>query len=183
MTIYFISAIILGLAAIGVWRLSRGRTRATKVLIRICASAIVVIFALSLMAFLFTGAVCGRYDFPPVRAPNGIWVAAVSEEDCGAMDSFHSSVEIWSRKHTLRNPFGSRMLSSTIFTIGHDPRLLKLQWNGSSILVIRYPNDSRSPDEFVCQSRRKSVQIECIPYTPDYSKSRGTMPTPKRWFY
>ena len=183
MRVYFIGAFVLAAAGIGLWRLSRGRGRALKALIRIGALGMVLASALSLLGFLFTGAMCGRYDFPSAHAPNGFWVAAVSEQDCGALDSFHSSVQIWSRRHTLLNPFGSRMLASTIFTIGHDPRLLKLEWNGPSVLVIRYPNDSATPNEFLCRSRWKDVQIECISYTPDYRKSVGNMPNPKRWFY
>jgi hypothetical protein len=183
MGVYFIGAVLLAAVGLGLWRLSRGRRRALKALIRIGALGIVSVSALLLLGFLFSGAMCGRYDFPSVHAPNGFWVAAVSEQDCGAVDSFHSSVQIWSRKHTLLNPFASRMFASAIFTIGHDPRLLKLEWNGPNVLVIRYPKDSPTPNEFLCRSRWKDVQIECISYVPDYRKPVGDMPNPKRWFY
>jgi len=183
MTVYFIGAILLAAAGIGLWRLSRGRKQTLKVLIRIGALAMVLVSPLLLLAFAFTGTMCGRYDFRPVHAPNGVWFAAVSEDDCGATDSFHSSVQIWSGEYTFFNPFGSRVFAKTIFTIGHDPRRLKLEWKGSNVLVIGYPNDSAAPNEFLCRSRWKDVQIECISYTPDYRESVGPMPNPKRWFH
>jgi hypothetical protein len=56
---------------------------------------------------------------------------------------------------------------TTVFTVGHDPRLLKLEWAEPHALVIRYPNDSRSPEEFRCESQWEDVQIKCIPFVPD----------------
>jgi hypothetical protein len=93
----------------------------------------------------------------PVASPNGLSTASVNEQDCGATDSFHSSVQLWQRK----------LGTATIFTIGHDPRLLEIQWNGANRLVIRYTSDSSSPKEFRCQSQWGDVQIECISYAPD----------------
>ena len=117
---------------------------------------------------LFGGAMCGRYDFPPVSSSDELRMASVSEEDCGAVDSFHSSVQLWRRKRrNILNPFTTREHSTTVFTVGHDPRLLKLEWTGASVLVVRYPNVSRSPEEFRCQSQWDGVQIECIGYAPD----------------
>lgn len=125
----------------------------------------------------------GRYEFPAVRAPRGFSVAAVSEEDCGAADSFHSSVQVWSRKLTLHNPLGNRVLGSTIFEIGNDPRLIKLEWKGPGLLVVRYPDKYTTAGEFFCKPRWRNIQIECVPYTPDYNKPPGRMPNPKRWFH
>ena len=180
---YFIGAVLLAAAGIGLWRLSRGWKRPLKILTRIGALFIILVSPLLLLAFLMTGAMCGRYDFPSVRAPNGNWVAGVSEIDCGAGDSFHSFVQIWSSQHTLLNPLGSRVLGSTVFRIGDDPVLVDLEWTEPKVLVIRYPNDSDRPEEFLCQSPWKDVQIECISYAPHYPYPVGNRPNPKRWFY
>ncbi len=183
MTAYFVVGILLAAAAIVTWRLGRGQGRGLQALIRTGALAMGAVSALPLLLFLFTGAMCGQYEFPAVRAQDGFWAAAVSEEDCGAIDSFHSSVQVWSRRHTFHNPFGSRVLASTIFTIGNDPRMIKLEWNGPHVLIVRYPNKYTTPGEFFCKSRWKDLQVECVSYTPDYSKPLGRMPNPRRWFY
>ena len=70
--------------------------------------------------------------------------------------------------------------TATIFTIGHDRRLLEIQWNGANRLVIRYPSDWSSPKEFRCQSQWGDVQIECISCASDYSKPVANMPPVKR---
>jgi hypothetical protein len=126
MTIYFIGAILFAAAGTGLWRLSRARKMALKVIIRIVALCILSVVPLLLLGFLFTGAMCGRYDFPSVRAQDGHWVAGVSEVDCGAIDSFHSFVEVWSSRHTLLNPFSSRLLGTAVFQLGQDPVLVHL---------------------------------------------------------
>lgn len=182
MTVYLIGAVLLAAIGIGLWRLSRGWKKPLKILTRITAVFIILISPLLLLAFLVTGVMCGRDDFPPVRETNGQWVAGVSEEDCGAADSFHSFVQIWSSQHTLLNPLGSRILGRTVFRIGQDPDLVHLEWMEPKTLVIRYPNDSDRPDEFVCQSGLKDVQIECISYTPHYPYSVESRPNSKRWF-
>jgi hypothetical protein len=179
MTIYFIGALLCPAAGIGLWRLSRRWQRPMRVVIRIGALVIASISPLLMLAFLIAGLMCGRYDFPEVHAPNGVWAVAVSEEDCGATDSFHSSVEIWSLNRFL-NPFRSHVFASTVFRIGHDPRLLQLEWKGPNVLVIRY--DPREPDEFFCRPRWKDVQVQCISYSPSY-REPVAMPTVKRWFY
>lgn len=109
--------------------------------------------------------------------PTDVSIAQVSEEDCGAVDSFQSFVPLWREKQgTSARLFGKREHSMTVFTVGHDPRLLGLEWKDARTLIIRYPNDSRSLREFRCQSRSDDVQIECIAYTPDYSKPAVEMP-------
>lgn len=183
MTVYFMGAMLFAAAGIGLWRSSRRRQRALKVVIRIGALVIASFSPLLLLGFLMTGLICGRYDFPEVHAPNGAWAAAVSEEDCGATDSFHSSVEIWRLKHEFLNPLGRHVLASRVFTIGHDPRFLQLAWKGPNVLVIRYPADSREPDEFSCRPRWKDIQVQCISYSPSYREPVAEMPPVKRWFH
>jgi hypothetical protein len=143
-----------------------------------CASA------LTLLVFLFSGAMCGRYEFPAISSRDGKLAAEVSEEDCGAVDSFHSSVHLWQDQKGLSAwLFGKRGHSTTVFAVGHDPRLIDLSWKDDRTLLIRYPSDSRNPAEFRCQLEWKGIQIECVGYTPDYSKPVGKMPRVQRWLW
>jgi hypothetical protein len=83
--------------------------------------------ALTLLLFLFSGAMCGRYEFAPISSRDGKLAAEVSEEDCGAGDSFHSSVHLWqNRQGFFAHLLGRRGHSTAVFTVGHDPRLINL---------------------------------------------------------
>jgi len=176
------AVLLFAATAIGVWIVSRRRRRVWKILGRIGAAVLASGAALLLLVFLFAGSMCGRYHFPLVSSPDGRRVASVTETDCGAVDSFHSSVQLWQyNRANIVHPFGGRERVTTVFTVGHDPRLVELEWSGLRALVIRYPNDSRSPEEFRCQSLWEDVQINCIPFVPDYSKPVGEMSPVKRW--
>jgi hypothetical protein len=175
---------LLVAVAFALWYLTRNSHWHWKLLARIAASVVACSSVLILLLFLLSGAICGRYDFPPVSSADGRRVAQVSEEDCGAVDSFHSSVQLWRDKRGFfAHLLGKREHSTTIFTVGHDPRLLKLEWKDAKTLLIQYPNDSRSASEFRCQAQWDDVQIECIAYTPDYRKPVGEMPPVKRWLW
>ena len=77
----------------------------------------------------------------------------MSEEDCGAMDSFHSSVKLCQhREGFFAHLFGKRAHSTTVFTVGHDPRLIDLAWKDDRTLLIRYPGDYRNPAELRCEA-------------------------------
>jgi len=93
------------------------------------------------------------------------------------VDSFHSSVNLWQhREGFFAHLFGKRARSTTVFTVGHDPRLIDLSWKDDRTLLIRYPSDSRNPAEFWCQSQWEGMRVECVGYIPDYSKPVGKMP-------
>jgi len=177
-----VAALLVAAMAIGLWIVGRRGRGVWKIFAGIGAAVLASGSALLILLFLFTAAMCGRYDFPPVSSADGGLVASVSETDCGAVDSFHSTVQVWRKnRSTLLHPFGGRVYVTTIFTVGHDPRLLDLEWDGPHALVIRYPNDSRYPEEFRCQSQWQDVQIKCVPFVPDYSKPVAKMPPVKRW--
>jgi hypothetical protein len=181
--VLLLSTGLLAAVAVALWYVTRKSQRYSKLSARIGAVALACISALTLLLFVFRGVMCGRCDFPPVSSADGRLIAQVSEEDCGAADSFHSSVQLWREKQgTLAHPFGKREHSMTVFTVGHDPRLLELEWKGR-MLLIHYPNDSRSLAEFRCQSKWADVQIECIAYKPDYSKPAAKIPPVKRWLW
>jgi len=170
---------LLAATAVVLWYLPRNSRRLSKITARIAASILICASALPLLVFLFASAMCGRYEFPPISSRDGKLAAEVSEEDCGAVDSFHSSVNL--RRH--REGFFAHLLGKrahSVFKVGHDPRLIDLSWKDDRTLLIRYPSDSRSPAEFWCQSQWQGVRIECVGYAPDYSKPVGTMPPVQR---
>lgn len=180
MVLLIITISLLG-AAIVLWVLPRNSRLLWKLLGRGAAGFLVCASALTFLLFLFGVGMCGRYEFPPVPSRDGQFVARVSEEDCGAVDSFHRSVELWRKRQGLSaRIFGKRGHSSTVFTLGNDPRLIDLSWKDDRTLLIRYPNDSRDPAEFRCQSRLGAIHIECVGHTPDYSKAVGEMPPVQR---
>jgi len=177
----FVAAVLLA-AAVMLWRWSRPWKMRWKIPARIGTALLALLSPLALLLFGVRGLMCGRYDFLPVQSPNESWVASVSEEDCGATDSFHSSVEIW--RHGWYSLFvPSERIHRTVFSISHDPRRIELEWKGTNQLLIRYPNDSNDPEEFLCRPRWADVQIQCVSYTPDYDKAVGPMPPVKKWWY
>jgi hypothetical protein len=139
---------------------------------------------LTLLAFLFRGAMCGRYEFPPISSSDGRLFAQVNEVDCGAVDHFHSSVQLWrDRQGFFGHIFGKRGYSTTVMTVGHDPRLIEVAWKDGRTLIIRYPKDSRYAEEYRCQTKSGDIRIECIGYTPDYIKPVAKMPPVRRWLW
>jgi hypothetical protein len=183
MAIVLIVGLLLAAMSAFLWYLTRSSQRVWKVSARVAAVMLACISALSLLLFLFTGAMCGRYEFPPVPSTDGRVVAQVEEEDCGAVDSFHSSVQLLRHK---RGAFVSLFRlgePTTVLTIGHDPRLIGLEWADASTLRIRYPDNYRDPTEFRCQGQWEDVQIQCIPYNPEHRKAVGQMPPVTRWLW
>jgi len=167
-------AALLAATAIALWYLPRNSRRLWKLTARIAAGLLICASALPLLGFLFSSAMCGRYEFPPISSRDGKLAAGVSEKDCGAVDSFHSSVNLWQHQE------GFFAHSTTVFTVGHDPRLIDLSWKDDRTLLIRYPSDFRSPAEFWCQSQWEGIRVECVGYVPDYSKPLGKMPPVQR---
>jgi hypothetical protein len=183
MALLLVGALLVAAAA-ALWRAPRNSRWHWKLLGRMAAGILLCASALTLLLFLFRGVTCGRYEFPPISSRDGKLAAEVSEEDCGATDSFHSSVRLWQNRQGLSaRLLGRRGHSTIVFTIGHDPRLVDLSWADYRTLLIRYPNDSREPSEFRCQPHWEGIQIECIGYTPDYGKPVGKMPSVQRWLW
>src|SRR5664279_565870 len=179
-----LSAVILAATACVLWFLPRNSQRLWKLTIRIPAGILMCASALTLLGFLFRGAMCGRYEFPPILSRDGRLVTQLSEVDCGAVDSFHSSVQLWrNRRGSFMHLFGKQGHSTTIFTVGHDPRLIVVVWKDDRTLLIRYPNDSRYAEEFRCQPEWEGIHIECVGYAPDYTKPVGQMPPVRRWLW
>jgi len=172
---------LLAATAVVLWYLPRNSRRLWKLTARIAAGTLISASSLPVLVFVFTSAMCGRYEFPPISSRDGKLAAEVSEEDCGAVDSFHSSVHLWQhREGFFAYLLGKRRHATIVFTVGHDPRLIDLSWKDDRTLLIRYPSDFRNPAEFRCQSQWEGIQIECVGYAPDYSKPVGKMPPVQR---
>jgi hypothetical protein len=175
-------AAILAAVAILLWYLPRNKNLPLRLTARIPAGFLMCASLLALLAFLFRGAMCGQYEFPPTSSRDGKLFAQVSEVDCGAADHFHSSVQLWrDRQGYLAYIFGKRGRSTTVMTVAHDPRLLEVAWRDNRTLIVRYPNDSRYAEEYRCQPQFGDIRIECIGYMPDYTKAVGRMPPARRW--
>lgn len=182
MIIVLIIALALSGISAALWCLAGGWRTPWKLPLR--GGAVLLAFASALLTLigLFGFVMCGRYDFAPVSSPDGRAVARVREEDCGAMDSFHSSVQLQLKKEgPFRDLFRGR--SAEVFTIASSPRSLDLEWSGPDTLVIHYPNYSREPDEFSCRSRLGRIRIECVPYASGYGNRTETMPPVKSLFW
>jgi hypothetical protein len=179
----FVAGVLFAAMAAALWLSRRHRHNAWRALAGAGAPILASGAALSLLIFLLNGLMCGRFDFSPVPSPERDWTAGVSADICGFGDSFSSAVYL-RRYHrvTIFHPFGGPE-RATIFTIGHDPRLLSLEWFGTHELIIHYPGDSRSPEELSCRSRWEDIQIRCMPFVPDYSKPVANLPPGKgRWW-
>ena len=183
MTFLISSAFLIG-AAVVLWRLPRNSRWQWKLLGRVTAGILACACVLVLLLFVFVGGMCGRYEFPEISSKDGRFVARVSEEDCGAVDSFHSSVQLWQNRQGISaRLFGRRGHSEAVFAVGNDPRFIDLTWKNDRTLLIVYPNDSRDPSEFRCQSQRGAIHIECVGYAPDYSRPVGEMPPVHRLWW
>jgi hypothetical protein len=175
---------LLAASAVALWYLPRNSRRLWKQPARIAAGFLTCASALALLGFLFRGAMCGQYEFAPVSSSNGKRLAQVSEVDCGAVDHFHSSVQLWrNRQGFFAYIFGKRVRPTTVFTVGHSPLLIGLAWKDDQTLMIRFPSDSPYMEDYRCESEWDGVRIECIGYVPDYGKPVAQMPPVHRWFW
>jgi hypothetical protein len=167
---------VLAAAASSLWYLPRNKRLLLKLTARIPAGVLMCASLLTLLGFLFSEAMCGQYEFPLISSTDGKLFAQVNEVDCGAVDHFHSSVQLWrDRQDFFAHILGKRGHSMTVMTVSHDPRLINLLWKDDRTLLIRYPSDSHYPAEFRCLSQWESIQIECVGYAPDYSRPVGEM--------
>jgi hypothetical protein len=175
---------LLAASAAALWYLPRNSQRLWKRTARITAGFLTCASALALLGFFFRGVMCGQREFAPVSSSDGKRLAQVSEVDCGAVDYFHSSVQLWQNQQGFfASILGKRVRRTTVFTVGHDPRLIDLAWKDGQTLVIRFPNDSPYIKEYRCESEWDGVRIECIGYVPNYRNAVAQMPPVHRWFW
>ena len=171
------SGCALAVTGFFLWRLPRNKPFYWKLIARLSSSFLMCGSAFLLFLFLFGEMMCGRYVFAPVFSSDGELAAQVIEEDCGAVDSFHSSVRVWSNRPV------KRLFKSVVFTVDNSPLRIELSWKGAQTLLIRYPDDSAELKSFSCLPERRGIRIECEGYKPDYNKPVGKMPAVDRWIW
>jgi hypothetical protein len=177
-------AALFAVSAVALWYLPRNSRRLWRRTARIVAGFLTCAAALALLSFLFRGVMCGEREFAPVSSSDGKRFAQVSEVDCGAVDHFHSSVQLWrNRQGFFAYILGKRARPTTVFTVSHDPRLIDLIWKDGQTLVIHFPSDSPYMKEYRCESEWDGVRIECIGYVPNYDKNGAQMPPVHRWLW
>jgi hypothetical protein len=151
-----ITAFVLLSIAIAGWRLFRSAKTwsSYQKLGRICG-AFTLIVALPLLA-MYGCAARLTYRFAPTSSPDGNYTGRVTELNAGAMDSFHTSVEVRSRW---------QIYPDEVFSSTGDPREVEPKWATNSELVIRYasgfPSDPDYPTS--CEQQFKTVKITCEP--------------------
>jgi hypothetical protein len=184
MVLLLIAGLLIA-AAVPLWYLPRNKRKLWKLRARIPAGILIFASGLALLGFLFRGLMCGMREFPPVSSSDGKLLAQLREADCGAVDHFHSSVQIVRlRQDFFAHIFGKHGRATTVFTIADDPRFVDLAWKDNRTLLIRYPNDYRYVNEYSCQSQMPGIRIECVGYVPDDHKWVPDMPAPvARWLY
>jgi hypothetical protein len=170
--------------AVALWYLTPNSRKVSKLTARIAAGLLTFASVLTLLFFLSAGLMCGERDYAPVLSSDGKRLAQASEFDCGAVDHFHSRVELWQKRQGFfAHILGKRARRTTVFTVGHDASLIDLVWKDNETLVIHFPNDSRYLNEYRCKTEWDGVQIECVGYLPDYTKPVAQVPTVHRWFW
>jgi hypothetical protein len=143
------------------------------------AALSVLAASLSMMLFIFSG-MCGRYDYTEMASPDGEYIARVSEEDCGAMDSFHTRVNLWKRGTVHCSTHGK---ATAVFNSSDAPNFVELKWLGPNSLTILYPDRPSGPEKFSCVRQMQSVQITCVPYTADNKQPPvQEKPIVQHWF-
>jgi len=153
----FILGFVLLALVYGGWRLvrfARSRSKLSQIAGTLSGSIIVVLSGCLLLLYG-----CGmvlKYRSVPSYSPNGKYMAQVTELDFGAVDMFHTTVELYSRWH---------FFPKAVFTSYGDPREVEVRWLSDSQVVIRYASGFRPNQAFPsrCAQHFKTVNITCEP--------------------
>ena len=170
------------LACVAFWLLFFGRNlrKLWRIVAYSAAVLLVLAASISMMFFIFS-CMCGRYDYAEIPSPDGEYIARVSEEDCGAMDPFHTRVNLWKRGTVHGSTHGN---GTAVFSSSNAPSFVELKWLGPNSLSILYPDRSSRPGESSCVHEMQSVQIACTPYTADNMRPPvHEKPIMQHWFW
>lgn len=146
-------------------QVSGSRAKRVSVILIACVLAIAAIFSSCLcVGFAMSTWVCGDVLGEEAVSPDGRYRVQVHDRECGAMDSFHTSVEIEDRNHRGRFPFVWRRRHVTILGTNHglSPYDVRLNWEADRILVISIKR-GLSPD---VRTRRTKWGDIIIVYRP-----------------
>ena len=109
--ILLLIATLLAATAVALWYFTRNSRRPWKLTARIAAGVLICASALPFLGFIFRGAMCGQYKFPPISSSDGKRLAQISEVDCGAVDSVQLSLN---RQRFFAHIFGKGMRSAIV---------------------------------------------------------------------
>ena len=73
--------------------------------------------------------------------------------------------------------------SITLFTVGHDPRLIDLSWKDDRTLLIRYPSDSEILPNFAVNRNGKAFKLSAPDMPRITTSPLAKMPPVQRWLW
>jgi|SRR5215472_2415329 len=153
----FIPGFVLLATLYGGWRLirfARSRSKPSKIAGYIFGAGILALSGC--LVLLYGCAIAYRYRSAPSYSPDGKHIAQITELDSGAMDRFHTTVEVRSRW---------QIYPETVFASNGAPREVEAKWLSNSELVIRYasgfPPNRDHP--LLCSQQYKQLRITCEP--------------------
>lgn len=151
----FIPGFVLLAAAFCGWKLIRfvrSRSKVTKIAGCVSGAGILVISGFLLL--LYGCGMANTYRSALSVSPDRKHMAQVTELNFGAMDSFHTTVELRSRW---------QVYPETVFSSNGDPREIEAKWPSNSELVIRYASGYAFDRDLLCVRQFKTVKITCEP--------------------
>jgi hypothetical protein len=180
-----LASIVLVLIGFFLWKLARKRNWVWKVLAG-SGCALLGISSVGLgLWFLFMHLMCGQYVSPEVLSPAGGAVARITEFDCGAMDGFHSSVELRSNQRKLTaSGLRKRLFFSEVFAAEQSPTLIGLSWTGEHELLIQYSRlDPHHLASFHCEPSWQEIRINCQAVDTPPTARVLSLSEPYRWLW
>ena len=184
---YFIPLASLVLVFLGLflWKLARKRHWVWKALAGFGCALLGVSSVGLVLAFLFAHLMCGQYMLPEVLSPAAGAVARITEFDCGAVDGFHSSVELRSNQLKLTAPgLRKRLLFSEVFAADQAPTLIGLTWTGEHELLIQYSRlDPQHLASFHCEPLWQDIRINCQAVDAAPTAHIPSILGPYRWLW
>ena len=179
-----LASLVLVLIGFFLWKLVRKRHWVWKVLAG-SGCALLGISSVGLgLWFLFMHLMCGQYVSPEVLSPAGGAVARITEFDCGAIDGFHSSVELRSNQRKLTaSGLRKRLFFSEVFAAEQAPTLIGLTWTGEHELLIQYLRlDPQQLTSFHCEASWQGIRINCQA-VDTAAMTLPIRPDPNRWLW
>jgi len=103
---------------------------------------------------VYSCAMTVKFRSTPIVSPDGRHIARITELDEGAMDSFHTTVEVRSHWHVYPDE---------VFHSENHPRDVQAKWVNNSELLIRYASPADHNVYADCVTPLHDVKITCQP--------------------
>jgi len=145
--------VILLAVALGGWKLSRlvrERSRFARIVGRVGGISLVVVSLCVLL--MYSCAMAFEYRSAPVVSPDGKHSARITELNAGAMDSFHTQVELSSRW---------RVYPVVVFRSENHPKDVEVRWGDNSHLMVQYAFSADYNPYAQCSTMANNITITC----------------------